>query len=59
MLFLDHITIAKRKNVPSKILLEIQKLKIRQMLCKSQAFRMSRISMCIKDGTCFLFAIDR
>ena len=46
-------SIAKRKNVLSLILMEIQKRKNRQMLCKSQAFWMVCISEIIEDRIFF------
>ena len=50
-IFFYYISIPKRKNVLSLILLEIQKRKNRQMLCKSRAFWMCCISKSIRDRT--------
>ena len=52
-----YLSIAKRKNVLSVILLEIQKRKNTQMLCKSRAFRICCISKIIKDKTFFFLQL--
>ena len=51
----DYLSIPKRTNLLSLILLEIQKRKNRQILCKRRAFRMCCNSQIIKDKTFFLF----
>ena len=55
--FFDYLSIDKRKNVLSLILLETQKNKIRQMLCKIRTFRMCCISKIIKERKKFLLQL--